>query len=104
MAVFPTTDSMILMRTPACGLSIMLVVARHRSTGWQLEPVDREMKHSSNPSSKLAAAAGHSRSNSNHSDSLRIFAMLSLCPKRRAAFISDLTWQAIQHGYGAYVA
>jgi hypothetical protein len=49
------------MRTPDCGLSIKLVVARQRCSDRGM-PKRLMVKHSSNPSRKLFAAAGHSRS------------------------------------------
>jgi hypothetical protein len=74
--------------TPACGLSITLVVARQRCR--DVGTSSRLMvKHYSSPSSRLAAAAGHSRSS--HSESFRILAIPSLCPNFQAAFISALT-------------
>ena len=46
------------MRTPACGLSMMLVVARQRCSAGGMS--SRLMvKHSSRPSSRLAAADGY---------------------------------------------
>ena len=47
------------MRTPDCGLSIKFVVARQRCSDGGM-PKRLMVKHSSYPSRKLLAAAGHS--------------------------------------------
>src|ERR1017187_10721410 len=57
------------MRIPACGLSMMLVVARQRCNLGGT-PSRLMVKHSSSPSRRLAAAEGYSVSS--HSASLRI--------------------------------
>ena len=76
------------MRTPACGLSMIFVVARQRcSEGGK--PNRLMVKHSSNPSSRLAAADGYSRSS--HSASLRMRAMPALASIFQAARIKLFT-------------
>ena len=57
-------------RTPDCGLSIRLVVARQRSKEAGT-PSRSKVKHSSNPSRKLAAAEGYGSSNQSASARLQ---------------------------------
>ena len=75
--------------TPACGLSMRLVVARQRCSEAG-SPSRLMVKHSSRPSRKLAAAAGQSRSN--HWANFSSLALPVFGSNRQAARIAARTW------------